>query len=94
MFVYDLYYNDFENSCNIEKAPVDDGLKEFPFIDVTNVPRTNVMTWINSDAFWNECEVKKSIADGHCILHSILTSLSNQNVPISMDEIIHKIYIL
>ena len=33
---------------------------------------------VNSGDIWSYCDITKSPADGHCILHSFITSIKNQ----------------
>ena len=48
-------------------------------IGATNVYDVNVLeSIVNSGDIWSYCDITKSPADGHCILHSFITSIKNQ----------------
>ena len=40
--------------------------------------RANIIKSLNSKSFWDKCEIRVSPADGHCLIHSVVSSVNSQ----------------
>ena len=52
----------------------------------------HVASLLENGVFWEKCEINRSPSDGHCLLHSILSSIAFQNgIVITLSELIQAI---